>query len=236
MTDRHPSLVPVLARRRARAATLGVALAVAATSSGCGLLSNFQAKPDPTRFFVLASATDATRVGTLDPSRTVGLGPIEIPNYLQRPELIVRESATELRPSTFDRWSEPLDKGLARVLAQNLSYQLGIDRVTLFPWYSNQEPTFQVRIDFLSFEPVASREVRVVARWDARRLGSPAATRVQRESVISLPIGSDDSASAVAVLSKALDELARDMASAVLTLDAAGPNGSTTPPATSPRR
>lgn len=237
MTDRRPGSASLPARRApTRAAALAAALALAAASSGCSVLESLQAKPDPTRFFVLAAAADTSRVGALDPSKGVGLGPIEIPNYLQRPELIVRESATEIRPSSFDRWSEPLDKGIARVLAQNLSSALGVDRVTLFPWYSNQEPSYQVRIDFISFEPLASREARVVARWDARRLGDAANARVQRESVITQAIASDDGAASVAALSKALGELARDMASAVLSLDAASPAPGSSLSTPQPRR
>ena len=237
MTNRRPRCVPHPSRSPvARAVIVGAALAVAAASSGCSVLESFKAKPDPTRFFVLAASADTSKVGTFDPSKSVGLGPIEIPNYLQRPEVIVRESATEIRPSAFDRWSEPLDKGIARVLAQNLSSALGLDRVTLFPWYSNQEPSYQVRIDFISFEPAANREARVVARWDARRLGGASSARVQRESVITEPISSDDGAAAVAALSKALDELARDMARAVLSLDAAAPAAGGSPSGTAPRR
>lgn len=237
MTDRRPTSTSLAPRRRAaRAAMLGVALAAAVSTSGCSVLSNFQAKPDPTRFFVLAATSGASRIGTLDPSRSVGLGPIEIPNYLQRPELIVRESATEIRPSTFDRWSEPLDKGIPRVLAQNLSSELSLERVTLFPWYSNQEPSYQVRIDFISFEPLASREARVEVRWDVRRLGDPAGARVRREGVITEPIGSDDGAASVAALSKALSQLARDVASAVLSLDGAAPAAPGAAPAVVPRR
>ncbi len=237
MTDRRPTSTSLAPRRRAaRAAVLGVALAAAVPGGGCSVLSSFQAKPDPTRFFVLAATAGATKVGSLAAGRTVGLGPIEIPGYLQRPELIVRESPTEIRPSTFDRWSEPVDKGIARVLSQNLAAELGLERVTLFPWYSNQEPSYQVRIDFLSFEPLASREARVEVRWDVRRLGEPAGARVRREGVITQPIGSDDGAAAVTALSKALSELARDVASAVLSLDAAAPAAPGAAPAVAPRR
>ncbi|MFN7951204.1 MAG: PqiC family protein [bacterium] len=199
-------------------ALLGLVAAASLTAAGCGL-SAFAAKPDPTRFFVLAAAPATAPAGALDPSRTLGLGPIDIPSYLQRPELVVRESATEIRPSSFDRWSESLDKGIARVLAQDLSTRLGLDRVTPYPWYATQEPTYQVRIDLRSFEATAKGEIQLSARWDVKRLGGDG-PRIQRDSVLAPRAAGTDTREIVAALSAALGQLADEIATAVATLDA----------------
>lgn len=209
---------PRLLRFSVRPALRLLALAASFVAAGCGF-SAFEAKPDPTRFFVLAASPAGASVATLDPSHSVGLGPIDVPTYLQRPELVMRESATEIRPSGFDRWSESVDKGIARVLAQNLSTRLGLDRVALHPWYSNQEPTYQVRIDFRSFEPTTSGAIQMNARWDVRRLGGDG-RRVQRDSTLTPRAASNDTRDVVAALSSALGQLSDEIAAAIVSLDA----------------
>src|SRR5262249_12243948 len=78
-------------------------------ASSCGVL---EPRPDHSRYFVLASSRDLGRVSDVCawPSEAhVGLGPVQIPEYLRQPELLTRTSPTELTRSYAERWSEPLE-------------------------------------------------------------------------------------------------------------------------------
>ncbi len=194
--------------------------------AGCGLSAIFEPKPDQTRFYVLAGSAPAANTPSLGAGVSVGLGPVELPEYLERPELVVRTSATELKPSALDRWSEPLDKGFVRVLSQDLADALGLQRVLVFPWYATQEPTFQVRVDVIAFESTPQGEARLTARWEITKPGATAAakgaaqTHVQNVSTIAKRAAGSEPADAVAALSSALGDLSTAIAAALRPLAA----------------
>ena len=93
-------------------------LLVAATllSAGCSLLP--EPRPDPTRFYVLTSpsAGNAAVTGVA----AVQLRPVEVAGYLRNRPLVVRRGASEIEFREHARWGEPLEQGIARVLAAEL--------------------------------------------------------------------------------------------------------------------
>jgi uncharacterized protein len=129
-----------LLRAAALAALGGAALA-------CGSL--LAPAPDVSRYYVLAPrATPAPEASSL----ALGVGPVEVAGYLQAPEVQVRLNESEVRRSPVERWAEPLDVGVTRVLAQDLSAALGTPDVVLFPWYAEDRPDVQVAVSVRRFE------------------------------------------------------------------------------------
>jgi uncharacterized lipoprotein YmbA len=186
--------------------------------AACSILAP---RPDPSRFFVLEAIPPA---GVL-PVRSagnpfVGLGPIRLPDYLvDRREMITRRSATEVEPSKIDRWAEPLDVAIPRVLGLDLSSELGQQGVVLYPWYETQSPDFQVVVNFERFEIDADGNAALVARFEARGLHGPE-RRLYRETRASRTPATGDAAARAAALSDVLAELARDIAAAIQELEA----------------
>ena len=50
----------------------------------------------------------------------LAVGPVVVPPYLRRREIVTRIGSNELRASDTHRWGEDLGQGLARVVAANL--------------------------------------------------------------------------------------------------------------------
>lgn len=191
----------------------GAALAAALSCSSCSLLSP---SGDPTRFAVLATVDDlpdASPAGTAASGLTLGVGPIGLPEYLRRMEIQTRTDGTRLLPSPTERWGEPLDRGVERVLSIDLARALGAERVVLHPWYATEKPDVQVRIAFSRFEREAPGQVILRARWSIRRLGSDAPA-VEHETNLQRPVAQADGASTALALSHALAELSREIAAA----------------------
>ncbi|HPR54687.1 MAG TPA: PqiC family protein [Deltaproteobacteria bacterium] len=91
------------------------------------LLVNGCAASVPTRFYILSAldpAGDADRAGCRDGRTfTVGIGPIEVPRYLDRPQIMTRLGPNELALAELELWAEPLKEAIPRVLARNLHAQ-----------------------------------------------------------------------------------------------------------------
>ncbi len=142
-------------------------LALALLSAGCSLLM----APDvtPTRFFVLTAVTGpdspaAKRPHPPIPGIAIGVGPVTLPAYLDRPQMVTRIEPNELEVSESDRWAEPLRSSFPRVLAEDLSKDVGTDRVVVFPWYK-AALQYQVKVEVLNFEPNSDGRVSLDAIW-----------------------------------------------------------------------
>lgn len=128
----------------------------------------FPSRPDPSRFFVLtpmAASSDAA--AALDAS--VGVGPLTFPTYLDRPELVTRVSANEIRRATFEFWAGSLAEQFKTTLAQNLQTLVGGGPIRTFPWYAAAAPELAVEVDVRSFEPATDGQAHVAARWRIRK-------------------------------------------------------------------
>lgn len=168
-------------------------------------------RSDPTRFYVLAAT--APDHPPAPGSLVVGLGPITMPGYLQHPMLVTRPDATQLRYADFDRWAEPLPTLFGRALGQDLSALLGA-RIAPHPWYRGTPLDVVVRVDVASFESDAAGDARLTACWTVH--GSPArsASRDECSSIVEV-VDERDTQARVAALSRAVEELAQRLASAI---------------------
>jgi uncharacterized lipoprotein YmbA len=205
--------------RRLSLAVLAVALVLFACST-----------TSPTRFYVLSTIGD--KLAEAPANVSVGVGPINLPQYLDRPQLVTRLSSNQLAVGEFDQWGGQLDDNVARTLAGNLSILLQIDRVQLFPWKDDQSLDYAVTVDVINFEQdvdgsslldvywslVEAKTGRVILRRHAayREPGGPPITEAQARGQGSLLADSKRAYdSVVAAMSRNLGALSRDIAKAI---------------------
>jgi hypothetical protein len=193
----------------------------------------FTARPDPTRFYVLTPITAAdTPAPPADAARVVlGLGPITLPRYLDRSEVISRVGNNEIRAADFDRWAEPLHLQIARTLAEDLAVLGAVSRVVHHPWYRASDLDAVLELDVLRFERNAEGHALLAARWRLRcpSGGVPLHTE---EIILSDPATAADAAAVAEALSRQVAELSRRAAAALH----ARPRGACTPESQRTRR
>ena len=196
-------------RRAAIAAGLGALL--------LGACSVLVPRPDRSRFYVLTPlpVTDPTSSAT-PPRRNLalGLGPVNVPSYLDRPEIVTRVNPNELRPAGQDRWAEPLATQIRDTLAMNLAALLKTDRVVAFPWYGGTALDYVVTVDVYAFERGPENHADLVARWLLKDGRAGTVLRAE-ESRLQEAAASEATADLVAALSRTLAELSRAIAGAI---------------------
>ena len=208
--------------------TVFLALSACLVSAGCSPLAP---QPDHSKFFILSPLSDGTASAATSMSATqsltIGVGPIEFPDYLRRLEVVTRTSANELALSPEKRWGEPLDRNFARVLSENLSRLLNTQQLESYPWPRKTEVDFQVAVNVLRFETSSDGQSQLIARWVIKdgRTGKDLASS---ETSASAPVGSGEAA-ASAALSSDLAILSRDIAAHITALPH-NPQPSTTRP------
>jgi uncharacterized lipoprotein YmbA len=189
----------------------------------------------PTRFYVLSAIADqeATAPGK---GPAIGIGPITLPQYLDRPEIVTRVSDNQLAVAEFDQWGGDLNDNLARTLAANMSSLLQTDRVFLFPWKDEAQIDYQVTIDVANFEQDVDGSSVLTAYWSIVDLRTSKTKLIRRSSYrdasnIAGPgtaenIGANQGGGSrpygavVAAMSRNVETLSHDIASAITKLKA----------------
>jgi len=119
-----------------------------------------------TRFYLLPTLTDGASPAAMGArALTIGVGPVALPPYLDRPQIVTRASQAQLHLAEFDQWAASLQDTVARVLAENLSLLMPTARVVLQPWPQTTEMDQQVLLDVTQFDRTMEGEAVLVARW-----------------------------------------------------------------------
>ncbi|MDP2326176.1 MAG: PqiC family protein, partial [Gammaproteobacteria bacterium] len=61
------------------------------------------------------------------------IGPFQLAEYLDRPQIVMRDGANGMTMADYERWAEPLDANFQAVVTANVGRLLGSDRVLEFP-------------------------------------------------------------------------------------------------------
>ncbi|HEY7217992.1 MAG TPA: PqiC family protein [Candidatus Binatia bacterium] len=195
--------------------TAFILLLTSSVLSACG---NFSPRPDPSRFFTLTAIAQPAATAPKESSNpggvSLGIGPIRLPGYLDRQEIVTRVSPNRIDLSEYDHWAEPLETNFNRVLGQNLSVLLPIDRLLFFPWESTRTPAYQVEVEVLRFEANAAGDVQLSARWVVLEARKKVALKSGETLLVRQPAAKSTDA-AVAMLSETLGDLSRDLANAL---------------------
>jgi hypothetical protein len=181
--------------------------------SGCALFrSPSNAQPE---FFVLSATAQP---GEIPGGRrlAVGIGPVSLPAYLSRPEMVVRVADNQLVFDEFNRWAEPLKTNFVHALATDLDILIGFQQMALYPWYDTTPLDYSVSVALLRFERQSGDTALLSARWTIRNRAGD--VLLNRDSQYSRPAANPTQTAAA--LSAVTADLARDIATAMRSLDA----------------
>ncbi len=165
----------------------------------------------PTHFYALSSMLPPQPREAHRLPVKVGVGPLDFPRTLQRPQVVTRENDNKINVADFHQWGGRLDDDFLRVLADNLVVLLGSSQIYAYPWESRLRPDYQVRISVSRFDGELGGDVTLRARW---QLMSRQQRRelTARQSLIVEPVEGNDYAAYVAAQSRALAKLSREIA------------------------
>lgn len=187
-------------------------LCLALILAGCVLLSDTQV----TRFYVLTPLADDVRMlqaaapSPDQPPLTVGMAPVELPRYLDRPQIVTRVSANELVLAELDQWAEPLPDSVTHILAENMTRLLSAHHVEVLSSQRSNHSAYEVVVTLMRFESEADNGCVLSARWalvDEREK----TVRIQNTFDVRIPLETSDYDAIVGAMSRALAALSRDI-------------------------
>jgi uncharacterized lipoprotein YmbA len=176
-------------------------LLVGLLAAGCG----------STKSFYVLTADGPTPNGS---GRGIGVGPIILAEYIDRPNLVVQDGANSLAVAADHHWAGDLSGSVARVTAANLGRRLHTGNVRVYPWPNDNEISYQVTIDVRQFHGAADGYAIIEAGWrlyslpDRRMIASK--TFSDRE-----PLEGDGYQPLVAAESRLLSRLSAEIAKSI---------------------
>ena len=177
-------------------------------AAGCA-----DAVPPPT-LYVLQTAPAAAPAAGQGRPLAVALGPVTVPDYLDRTDIVRRASDNRLAISEGERWAETLRAGVLRVLAADLSDRLG-PRGWVGTGGGHGGPAeVEIPVDIDGFEQDAAGRVVLSASWEIRASRDDRKP-VRRRTHYERTVTSGGTEEQVRALSANLGDLATDIATAL---------------------
>jgi len=178
---------------------------------GCSTVS------PPPKFYTLNPISPVKPAGiySVSDSDTVfGIGPVEIPDYLDKPQIVTRTAENELILSEFNLWGGSLKIDVARVLIENISSLLASEGITVVSWKTSVPKAYRIPIYILRFDASADNSISLKAKWGIVAKDGKTVESI-REFSITKPIRGKDYKDIVYAMSDVLTDLSKEIASII---------------------
>lgn len=163
------------------------------------------------------SAPQAVPATSRNITLVIGIGPIEIADYLNRPKMLVNQPANggdtpRLLVAENDYWAEPLAKGVARVLALDLMQRDANRSFIHYPWSRDNSPRLSLRVHIISLT-FSNNQMSLIANWQL--MDNKTGVRLENRNLMrTTPLGPGPENLALA-FSQLVDGMAGDMDTAL---------------------
>ena len=179
-----------------------------------GLLAGCTAT-QPTSFYTLAPVTGQGVEKRAADGLVIGLGPITLPQYLDRPGIVTREGANQMRLAELHQWAEPLEPLLTRIMAEDLYALLDASDVIPIPQRGDVPLDRVVEVDIGRFDADAAGQVVLDARWRVYQGDNETLLASGRSQVTEQGAPVPDYTAIVAAMSRAVGQASEEIARAI---------------------
>lgn len=187
-----------------------VAVGLALSTAGC------RTSP-PARFYSLSSLqAPAARSPAAEHAPLVAVGPVTIPDSVDRPEIVTAIGPHEVAVHDFDRWAGDLGKDLTQALLQDLAAALPPDRFSVVPWEPSSSVSRSARritVNVTRFDLTVGGAAVLEAEWTLLEAGGK--TAKADKAAETAPAQGGSIKDVVEAMSRCVARLSAEMAAAM---------------------
>jgi uncharacterized lipoprotein YmbA len=121
------------------------------------------------QFYTLTDPGDAGKGSLPGLDYGVAVGPVYVPDVVDRPHFVLRTPGAEVRIAEHVRWAEPLREGIARAVAGHLALALDNGRVAPRAFGSVGDADYRVVLDVQRFDSTVGKAAMLDVMWTVRR-------------------------------------------------------------------
>jgi len=166
--------------------------------AGIALLSACATSPQ-TRFYTLNAAAVAPEAPLLA-GKSIIVGAIELPEYLDRSQMAIRGAQGEITFMEFQRWAEPLDTSFPRVFTEDLAVAAGTQQVVAVPIPQRLVTDFRIMARVSRFDVDQAGQAVLAVQWFASDDDNVSLVLPRQDSFsrpVELPLRPESSAAAL---------------------------------------
>ena len=146
-----------------------------------------------------------------DSGAVLVVGPVTLPNALDRPYMATQSGTNQLVFSESHRWAGSLGDEIARVLAANLAILLHSDQIIAYGDETLAAPTHRISVNVQRFIAQPNGDVVLELLWTLKEEGREQSSALNK-AAIRLPVETPGYGGIAAAQSAALADLSRKMA------------------------
>jgi len=153
-------------------------------------------------------------------SYSIAVGPVHVPEIVDRPQFVVRRGANRVEVLEQQRWAQPLQAEIAQAIATGLAERLPQARISFGAEAPGRNADYRIAVDVKRFEAVPGKEVVVQSIWTIRT--ATAKTPLVRQSTFREAASGGGYDALAAAFARAVARTAGDIAETVSSLEHGG--------------
>jgi uncharacterized lipoprotein YmbA len=172
------------------------------------------------RFYTLTPQENRSTPESTMLDTAVAIGPVTIPDYLDRRQIVTRSGQNEIVLAEFDLWGGSLADEITSVLVTNLSDRLNSMHISVFPWrfapLANLRKVYRIPVNISRFDGTLGERVDLDAMWTVFVKGEKSEEAVlTKETTITEAISGKSYEALVAAMGMAVEKLGKEIADSV---------------------
>jgi uncharacterized lipoprotein YmbA len=178
-------------------------------ASGCAVTPS-------THFYLVEALTQPSPLAPaeIQKKRLLGVGPLAMPAFLDRQQIVTRTEHNTVRISEFHQWASPLKDNVMEVLRHNLAILQPNDIIRSYPWSAFGRVDYHIVIDITRFDTYPGQSANFEANW-AIRNDKTQALVTNGQSRIEQKLTGTSYAATVQALSQILDTFSHELSLAL---------------------
>lgn len=172
--------------------------------------------PAPKEQYFTLSSPEAGTAPPASDSPSIYVGPVTVPEAVDRASMVLRTSPNQVDVSDDYRWAEPLRNAIPRVIGDVLARELGTSRVLTSRSASATPVDIRVSIEVQRFDSSLTDGATIDAVWSVKDVANGKSRNGR--SVVHEAAASHDPAGVAAAHSRALERVGHEIAVAALSV------------------
>ena len=150
-----------------------------------------------------------------DDAAIMGIGPLRIPGYIDRPQLVTQLEGRGVRVDEFNRWAEPLDLAIPRIVTVNVDGLLDDVIAVTFPYPSRFRTDYRLIGRIIRFDTDQDGLALLEIQWAVQDADANNVIQPRRDRYTAQATSADDPNAIVVALNDTLEAFSRDVADIV---------------------
>ena len=119
-----------------------------------------------TEFYELnADMSSISQAANLSEGPAIGVWQVELPNVLDRSEIVTRDNQYKIALGDFSWWASDLSQNMSLLIVTQLSQSLQSNRIVTSPWPSYRKNDYQIIVRVQRFDGELGGEVVLRGLW-----------------------------------------------------------------------